>query len=96
SFGSVVDRIGELTRQDREINDVIKEDAEQFLKRADNIMRSMEEQKNAVAEIVKSITLINETTQGTAAASEELSASSESIAENAKKLKEEIEFFKLT
>lgn len=96
SFGSVVDRIGELTRQDREINGVIKEDAEHFLKRADDIMKSMEEQKNAVTEIVKSISLINEASQSTAAASEELSASSESIAENAKKLKEEIEFFKLT
>jgi len=96
SFGSVVDRIGELTRQDREINDVIKEDAEHFLKRADDIMKSMEEQKNAITEIVKSITLINEASQSTAAASEELSASSESIAENAKKLKGEIEFFKLT
>lgn len=96
SFGSVVDRIGELTRQDREINGVIKEDAEHFLKRADDIMKSMEEQKNAVTEIVKSITLINEASQSTAAASEELSASSESVAENAKKLKGEIEFFRLT
>jgi methyl-accepting chemotaxis protein len=59
-------------------------------------MNSMEEQKSAVNEIAKSISLINNTTQGTSAASEELSASSESIADNAKKLSSEIEFFKLT
>jgi methyl-accepting chemotaxis protein len=66
------------------------------MKRADDIMNSMEEQKSAVNEIAKSISLINNTTQGTSAASEELSAASESIADNAKKLSNEIEFFKLT
>jgi methyl-accepting chemotaxis protein len=94
SFGTVVNRIGELTQKDIQINMVLKEDAEHFLKRADDIMRSMEEQKSAVTEIAKSISLINDNTQATSAASEELSASSESIAENAKLLTKEIEFFR--
>jgi len=95
SFGTVVNRIGELTHQVMDINNVLKEDAEHFFKRADDIMKSMEEQKSAVNEIVKSITLINDTSQNTSAASEELSASSESMAGNAKRLNNEIEYFKL-
>jgi methyl-accepting chemotaxis protein len=96
SFGSVVNRIGELTKKDIEINNVLKEDAQHFLKRADDIMRSMQEQKSAINEIAKSLSLINDTTQGTSAASEELTASSESIAENSRMLKKEIDFFKVS
>ena len=95
SFGKAVDRIGDLTQKDIKINTVLMENAEQFMRRADDIMHSMEEQKSAVNEIAKSISLINNTTQGTSAASEELSASSETIADNAKLLAREIDFFKL-
>jgi methyl-accepting chemotaxis protein len=96
SFGSVVNRIGELTRSDMEINNVLKQDAEHFIQRSDSIIRAMEEQKSAVNEIVKSVSMINDVAQGTSAASEELSASSETIAVNAQKLNMEIEFFKLS
>jgi methyl-accepting chemotaxis protein len=96
SFGKVVDRINELTQKDIKINSSLMENAEQFMRRANDIMHSMEEQKSAVNEIAKSISLINNTTQGTSAASEELSASSESIADSAKLLAKEIDYFKLT
>ncbi len=95
SFGTMVDSIGNLTRQDLEINNVLKEDAEHFLDRANEILKAMEEQKYAVDEIVKSITVINATTQSNSASSEELTAVSETIAENARRLKGEIEFFKI-
>ncbi len=95
SFSTMVNSIGEMTRRDMEINNVLKDDAEHFLQRANEIMKAMEEQKNAVDEIVKSITLINNTTQSNSASSEELTAVSETIAENAKRLKKEIEFFKI-
>jgi len=95
SFGTVVNTIGEMTRRDLEINNVLKDDAEHFLERANEIMKAMEEQKYAVDEIVKSITVISTTTQSNSASSEELTAVSETIAENAKHLKKEIEFFKI-
>jgi len=95
SFGTMVNSIGEMTRRDMEINNVLKDDAEHFLQRANEIMKAMEEQKNAVDEIVKSITVINSTTQSNSASSEELTAASETIAENARRLKGEIEFFKI-
>ena len=96
SFGMVVDRINDLTQKDIKINSSLMENAEQFMSRANDIMHSMEEQKSAVNEIAKSISLINNTTQGTSAASEELSASSESIADSAKLLAKEIAYFRLT
>ncbi|HOO70274.1 MAG TPA: methyl-accepting chemotaxis protein [Spirochaetota bacterium] len=96
SFGNVVNRIANMTRRDMEINNVLKEDAQHFLERADNIIRSMLEQKNAVNEIVKSVAQINESAQNTSAASEKLTAESESIAENTKKLNTEIEYFKIS
>ncbi len=95
SFGTMVNSIGEMTRRDMEINNGLKDDAEHFLERANEIMKAMEEQKSAVDEIVKSITVINTTTQSNSASSEELTAASESIAQNAKMLKDEIGFFKI-
>ncbi len=95
SFGTMVNAIGEMTRRDLEINNVLKDDAEHFLQRANEIMKAMEEQKFAVEEIVKSITVISTSIQSNSASSEELTAVSESIAANAKQLKTEIEFFKI-
>ncbi|HSA13124.1 MAG TPA: methyl-accepting chemotaxis protein [Spirochaetota bacterium] len=95
TFGQVVNKIGQLTHEDMTINNILKEDAHHFLNRANEIMKAMEEQKSGINEIVKSISLINDTTQNTSAASEELSASSENISENANSLKKEIEFFKI-
>jgi len=94
SFGGMVNKIGELTRSDMEINKTIKTDAERFLDRAAGIKTAMEEQRNAVNEIVRSVSLINDAAQNTSAASEQLSASTENIAENAARLKDEIGFFK--
>ncbi len=95
AFGMVVNRIGELTRQDKEINNVLKDDAEHFLKRAGEIMNAMQEQKTAITEIVKSVTQISDITQANSASSQELTAVSESIAQNSMTLKSEIDFFKL-
>lgn len=95
SFGTMVNAIGEMTRRDLEVNNVLKDDAEHFLQRANEIMRAMREQKTAVEEIVRSITVINTTTQSNSASSEELTAASEQIAGNAKQLTTEIEFFKI-
>ena len=94
SFGTVVDRIGELTRNDMEINNTVRDDAMKFLERAADIKNAMEEQRSAVFEIVKSVSVINDAAQSTSAASEEMTASSENIASSAERLKTEIDFFR--
>ncbi|MBP7738526.1 MAG: methyl-accepting chemotaxis protein [Spirochaetes bacterium] len=95
AFGTAVKRIGDLTGKDMEINNILKDDVEHFLQKAEGIKIAMEEQKNAVSEIVKSVSIINDATQNNSAASEELSSSTENIAQNAERLKTEIGFFKL-
>ncbi|HOO72936.1 MAG TPA: methyl-accepting chemotaxis protein [Spirochaetota bacterium] len=94
SFGTVVDRIGELTRNDMDINNMVRDDAMKFLERAADIRTAMEEQRSAVFEIVKSVSVINDAAQSTSAASEEMTASTENIAASSEKLKAEIGFFK--
>ena len=94
-FGSMVDKIGEMTRNDMEINNMVRDDAMRFFERATDIKTAMKEQRYAVVEIVKSVSLINDTAQSTSAASEQMTASTENIASSAEKLKSEIEFFKL-
>ncbi len=96
AFGDVVNKIGDLTRKDVEINTVLKEDAEHFMERANNIIKAMDEQRVAIAEIVKSVSQINESTQSNSASSEELNAVSERVAENSNNLKSQIEFFKIS
>lgn len=96
AFGDVVNKIGDLTRQDVEINTVLKGDAEHFLERANNIIKAMDEQRAAISEIVKSVSQINESTQSNSASSEELNAVSERVAENSNNLKSQIEFFKIS
>ena len=96
AFGDVVNKIGDLTRQDVEINTILKGDAEHFLDRANSIIKAMDEQRVAIAEIVKSVSQINESTQSNSASSEELNAVSERVAENSNNLKSQIEFFKIS
>jgi methyl-accepting chemotaxis protein len=62
--------------------------------RTDEMKISTSEQKNAVGEIVKSITNINELTQQNAGGAEEIAGSAENVATLAEKLKETIQFFK--
>lgn len=95
SFGMSVKTVADLTANDQDINKELQQDSVKFLKRADDIMSSMNEQKSAIDEITKSMSLINESAQSFSASSEELSGVSESIANSVVELKKSIEFFKV-
>ncbi len=95
SFGSIINNINELTVKDININEIVKSDAELLLERADEIKRSVGEQRTAIEEITKSITLINNAAQNTSTASENLSVSSDVFAKSAGELLREIEFFQV-
>ncbi len=95
SFGITVNKVGELTKQDLAINSDLQKDATHFLNRSNDIIISMNEQKKAIDEISKSMLVINMAAQNSSAASEQLSSTSEKVANNANDLKEAIEFFKL-
>lgn len=95
SFGTTVNRVGELTEQDLTINRSLQDDANHFLKRSDEIIDSMGEQKNAIDEISKSTETLNSVAQNNSASSEELSATSERVAQSASELKKSIDYFTL-
>ena len=95
SFGTTVNRVGELTEQDLSINRSLQDDATHFLKRSDEIISSMGEQKNAIDEISKSTETLNSVAQNNSASSEELSATSERVAQSASEMKKSIDYFKL-
>ncbi len=62
---------------------------------SNEIKTATEEQKNAVIEIVRSISTINETTQANASGAEEMSANSITVNTMAEELKRKIEFFRI-
>jgi len=95
NFGVIVKKIGDLTREDLEINNILKDDAVNFLNRSDTIINSMEEQKQAIDEISKSTMVINDAAQSSSASSEELSATSENVSQKAGELKKAVGFFRL-
>jgi len=95
SFGDIVDRVGEYAVSDLEINRELENDSVHFIRRSDEIMTSMAEQKTAFSEIAKATVSINDTTQNISSVSEELAATSERIAHNARELKLSVDFFKI-
>ncbi|MBN1531305.1 MAG: methyl-accepting chemotaxis protein [Spirochaetes bacterium] len=95
SFGLTVNRVGELTGKDLEINSELKKDTSHFLRRSDEIMNAMMEQKNALEEISRSTAVINDVTQNSSASSEELSATSSRVAGNAADLIRSIDYFRM-
>ncbi|HQO03020.1 MAG TPA: methyl-accepting chemotaxis protein, partial [Spirochaetota bacterium] len=95
NFGVTVKKIGDLTREDLKINNILKDDAINFLDRSTNIINSMEEQKQAIDEISKSTVVINDAAQSSSASSEELSATSENVSQKAGELKKAVGYFRL-
>ena len=75
-------------------NDVVNKGAKQVQETADGINTSIQEQKTAIAEIVKSLTIITELTQSNAFGAEEIAANSEELSASADSLQEKISFLK--
>ncbi|HOO72802.1 MAG TPA: methyl-accepting chemotaxis protein [Spirochaetota bacterium] len=74
-----IDRISSLSREDLELNMVIKNNAGMVLDMAENIKTAMLEQKTATDEILKSMTSINNSTQEVAGRTGELKLTSQEV-----------------
>ncbi|MBP7735669.1 MAG: methyl-accepting chemotaxis protein [Spirochaetes bacterium] len=92
---SMMSSITEFMRAQTEINQNVNKKAEYAGSLSNDIRVATEEQKNAVNEIVKSVTNINELTQANASGSEELSGTSENLASMAEALKQAVDYFKV-
>jgi len=86
SLSSRIDSVVEYSREDLALNQKVRESLESVVLESNNILNATREQKNALDEVVKSISTINETTQHIASGSQELSGTSKEIAASAQDL----------
>lgn len=76
-------------------NDSVNKSAGDLLVRSDEVRTASAEQRNAITEIMKSISNINDLMQTSAAGSEEISSNSNKLASMADDLSEDISYFKI-
>jgi methyl-accepting chemotaxis protein len=95
TMNSMMSSIMEFMQSQTEINKNVNKKAEYAGSLSNDIRVATEEQKNAVAEIVRSVTNINELTQANASGSEQLSGTSENLASMAEALKQAVDYFKI-
>jgi len=94
-FGVKIDAVVALARQDLELNQVARQSLKDVLGEAENILTATSEQKNALEEVSKSITAINDLTQNNASGAEQLSGSTENVASMIEELRSTLGFFRI-
>jgi methyl-accepting chemotaxis protein len=92
---TMMNTIMEFMQSQTEINKNVNKKAEYSGSLSNDIRVATEEQKNAVNEIVRSVSNINELTQANASGSEQLSGTSENLAAMAESLKQAVDYFKV-
>ncbi|MCP4132065.1 MAG: hypothetical protein GY754_13910 [bacterium] len=95
SITEVMTRVSRFMEKEVEINRAVNSEADKVQYKSDEIKNATQEQKIAVAEIVKSISSINELTQANAAGALEMADNSEDVAQMAETLKEKVDYFKV-
>ncbi|TGN19564.1 methyl-accepting chemotaxis protein [Leptospira idonii] len=95
SFHQMTESIETNTKEQLVINNKVSDEVEKVNQISKGIKLSMEEQKNAIGEVAQAIFSINDLTQSTAAGLEEMTATSNGIANLAETLKKKINFFKI-
>jgi methyl-accepting chemotaxis protein len=85
-YGGSIDLIIDLIREDQKLNEQMRDSLSGVLAGANNILNATSEQKSALEEIAKSISVINKTTQEVALGSMELSSNSRGLADLAQRL----------
>jgi len=76
-------------------NESVNKSAEELMIRSDEVKNATGEQRTAVAEVMKSVTSMNELIQASAAGAEEMSANVNKLASMAENLKNRVNFFKV-
>lgn len=86
SFSGMLDIVGDITRQDLALNQRARDSLGDVIGEANNILNAINEQKIAFEEVSRSLTVINDTAQQTAAGAEELLGTSKEVAQSAQDL----------
>ncbi len=95
TINKIINKNYDTMRQQMETNELVNRTADNVRNLASVIDKRMFEHKNAIEEIIKSMSNINESTLSNSSGAEEIAASSEKLAEMANDLKEETHFFKI-
>ncbi len=95
NIGGMMKVLSDFMKKQLDSNALVNRDALEMRNRSDEMKGATEEQKTAVAEIVKSVTNINELTQANASGAEEMAGTSESLASMAENLKRAVDFFRI-
>ncbi|MDF3819621.1 methyl-accepting chemotaxis protein [Leptospira sp. 96542] len=95
SFNQITETIEVGTKEQLEINAKVSDGVESVNQISQSIRLSMEEQKNAIGEVAQAIFNINDLTQATAAGLEQMTATSNGIANLAETLKKKMSFFRI-
>ncbi len=95
NFGEKIDAVVALAQQDMELNQVARNSLISVLDEANNILTATNEQKNALEEVSKSVTAINDLTQNNASGAEQLSSSTENVASMIEELRSTLGFFRV-
>ncbi len=94
-FSAKIDAAVDLAKQDLDLNRVARKSLESVVEEADNILTATNEQKNALDEVTRSITAINDLTQNNASGAEELSSSTQTVTSMVEELRSTLDFFKV-
>lgn len=86
-FSKRIDIVVDLTEQDLTLNKTARETIKSVFDEANSILNATSEQKHALAEIAKSITIINSTTQEIAIGAHDLSSTSKGLVKTAEVLR---------
>lgn len=94
SINEMMNQIFTNMEKQQSTNRIVNERAGELKIRSDEVRTATEEQRNAVSEVMKSITTINGLTQSSAAGAEEMTSNAGRLASIAEQLKNKVSFFK--
>ncbi|HEY1407180.1 MAG TPA: methyl-accepting chemotaxis protein, partial [Spirochaetota bacterium] len=94
-IAALIQKVGDQMTRQTELNNRVNNEAIIIKSSAEAIKMATEEHKMAIADIVQSITNINELTQSNATGSEQMASNAKDLSLRAEKLKSAVEFFKL-
>ncbi len=94
-ISGMMNDLGKFMQSQLQINETVNSEALRMRTRSEQIKTATEEQKNAIGEIVRSISSINDNTQVNATSAHDLAGNVEGLSKMAEELEHDVTFFKV-
>ncbi|HPW51591.1 MAG TPA: methyl-accepting chemotaxis protein, partial [Spirochaetota bacterium] len=94
-ISGMMNDLGKFMQSQLQINETVNSEALRMRTRSEEIKTATEEQKNAIGEIVSSISSINDNTQVNATSAHDLAGNVEGLSKMAEELEHDVSFFKV-